>query len=281
MKITISKFAGFCNGVEIAYQTVVNFVKQNNNNNIYILGDLCHNQEIVKKIKSLGIKKINSINSIQKGTIIITAHGIPKDIILKAKNKKLKIIDTTCIKVKRLQQIVYKFYKQGKKIIIFGDKNHKEIKGVNSWCNYQSTIISSVKDLKNIDFSKFENALLVSQTTQNQKNFTEVAAILRKKIKKIKIFNTICQTTRERQEDIKNLAKKNDAIIVIGDKQSANSTRLFQIAKQKNKNSFFISNVKKINLEKFSKFKIIGVSAGASAPEWLIDEICNKLNTIS
>ncbi|MEA2065264.1 MAG: 4-hydroxy-3-methylbut-2-enyl diphosphate reductase [Patescibacteria group bacterium] len=280
MKITISKFAGFCQGVEKAYQTVVDYVGKYDED-IYILGDLCHNQEIVKKIKSLGIKKISSINNIQKGTVIITAHGIEKKIIFKAKNKKLNIIDTTCPKVNRLQQIVHKFYKQGKKIIIFGDKNHKEIKGVNSWCDYQAVIISKIKDLQNIDFSKFKNALFVSQTTQNQKNFMEIADILLKKIKKLKIFNTICQTTKDRQEDIKNLAKKNDAIIVVGDKKSANSTRLFQIAKQKNKNSFFINNVKKLNLKKFSKFKTVGVSAGASAPQWLIDKICDKLKLIS
>lgn len=281
MKITISKFAGFCQGVEMAYQTVIDYARQNNNDdNIYILGDLCHNQEVVKKIKSLGIKKISSIKDIQKGTIIITAHGIDREIMLKAENKKLKNIDTTCSKVKRLQQIVYKFYKQGKEIIIFGDKNHKEIKGVNSWCDYHAVVISKVEDLKNIDFAKFKNALLVSQTTQNQKNFMEVAAILRKRIKNLKIFNTICQTTRERQEDIKNLSEKNDAIIVIGDKQSANSTRLFQIAKQKNKNSFFISSAEKLNLKEFAKFKTIGVSAGASAPKWLISKIYDKLNSM-
>ena len=280
MKITISKFAGFCQGVEMAYQTVINHAKQNNGD-IYILGDLCHNHEIVKKIKSLGIKKINSINNIQKGTIIITAHGIAKEIVFKAKSKKLKIIDTTCPKVKRLQQIIFKFYKQGKKIIIFGDESHKEIKGANSWCDYQALIVSKIKDLRNIDFSKFENALFVSQTTQNQKNFMEAAVILQKKIKKMKIFNTICQTTKDRQEDIKNLAKENDAIIVIGDTHSANSTRLFQISKQKNKNSFFINSAKKLNLKKFSKFNTVGVSAGASAPQWLISEIYDKLKTVS
>ncbi|MCK5460253.1 4-hydroxy-3-methylbut-2-enyl diphosphate reductase [Candidatus Parcubacteria bacterium] len=278
MKIIISKFAGFCHGVEMAYQTVIDCAKQNNGD-IYILGDLCHNHEIVKKIESLGIKRIDSINDIQKGTIIITAHGITREIMLKAKSKKLKIIDTTCPKVKKLQQIVHKFYKQGKQIIIFGDKNHKEIKGVNSWCDYQAVIISKIKDLQNIDFAKFRNALFVSQTTQNQKNFMEAAAILRKKIKSLKIFNTICQTTKNRQEDIKNLTEKNDAIIVIGDKHSANSMRLFQISKQKNKNSFFINSAKKLDLKKFAKFNTVGVSAGASAPKWLINKICDKLKT--
>ncbi|MEA2088867.1 MAG: 4-hydroxy-3-methylbut-2-enyl diphosphate reductase [Patescibacteria group bacterium] len=279
MKITISKFAGFCQGAKRAYDISINSAKKNNKN-LYILGDLLHNKHVSDKIKSLGIKKIESTNKIKKGSIIISAHGVSKSIIQEAEKKALNIINTTCPKVIKVQQIVKKYYLDNIFIFIFGDKNHKEVRGINGWCDNNATIISDIKEIKNIDFSKIKNAVIVSQTTQELKKFLQIVKFLRKKIKNLKIFNTICDATKNRQEEAKKISAENDAIIVIGGKKSANSKKLFKIAKENNKNVFFVNSASEINLKNFSDFKKIGITAGASTPDCIIKNVCKKLKTL-
>lgn len=279
MKITISKYAGFCEGAKRAYDISINSAKKNNKN-LYILGDLLHNKHVSDKIKSLGIKKVESIDKIKKGSIIISAHGVSKNIIRQAEKKALNVINTTCPKVIKVQQLVKKYYKDNIPIFIFGDKNHKEVKGINGWCDNQAIVIADIKEIKNIDLLKIKTAVIVSQTTQELKKFSQTAEFLRKKIKNLKIFNTICDTTKNRQEEVKKISSENDAVVVIGGKKSANSKKLFQIAKKNNKNVFFVNNACEINLKKFSDFKKIGITAGASTPENIIQEIYLKLKTL-
>lgn len=279
MKITISKYAGFCEGAKRAYDISINSAKKNNKN-LYILGDLLHNKHVSDKIKSLGIKKVESIDKIKKGSIIISAHGVSKNIIQQAGKKALNVINTTCPKVIKVQQIVKKYYKNNIPIFIFGDKNHKEVKGINGWCDNKAIIIYNIKDIKNIDFSKIKTAVIVSQTTQELKKFLQTAKFLRKKIKNLKIFNTVCDATKNRQEEIKKISAENNAIVVIGGEKSANSKKLYKIAKEKNKNVFFVNNASEINLKKFSDFQKIGITAGASTPENIIQEIYLKLKTL-
>lgn len=308
MDITISKYAGFCEGAKRAYDITIK-VAEKNNKNLYILGDLLHNKHISDEIKSLGIKKVESIKEIKKGSLIISAHGISKSIIQQAEKKALNIINTTCPKVIRIQQIVKKYHQDKATIFIFGDKNHKEVKGINGWCDNKAIIISNVKDVKNIDPALFphniksdeknnlsvyphrkdlkhserywmKEAVIVSQTTQKSKNFLQIAKLLQKKIKNLKIFNTICETTKNRQKEIEKISNKNDAVVVIGGKKSANSRRLYEIAKKNNKNVFFVNNTYEIDLKKFSNFKKIGITAGASTPDWLIKNIYKKLKAL-
>lgn len=275
MKITVSKFAGFCSGAKRAYEMTIENAKTNKN--LHILGDLLHNQDIIKKIKSLGIKKIGSVEDVTNGFLIVTAHGDRKEIFDKAKNKGLNIINTTCPKVIKIQQLVKKFYNDGRPIIIFGDKNHKEVQGINGWCDNKALIISNEKDLDRVDFKKLSGAILVSQTTQKSAVFKRITKIIQDKIQNIRIFDTICDATKNRQDEIKKIAKNNDAVIVVGGKKSANSKKLFEIAQSINPKSFFIENAEELKLNNFSGLKSVGITAGASTPDWAIKEVYNKL----
>lgn len=278
MKITVSQFAGFCEGAKRAYEITLASAKENTN--ISILGNLLHNNDIIEKIKSAGIKKIDSIDDINSGSIIITAHGDKKSVIDKAQEKGLNIINTTCPKVIKVQMLVKKFYQDGRPIIIYGDKNHKEVIGINGWCDDTGIIIFTRDDLKDLDFDKLDNAVIVSQTTQPQKNFQKITLMLKEKIKNLQIFDTICNTTKNRQDEVQQLAMDNNAIIIIGSKESANSQKLFEIASNINSNTFFIENADGINQSDLIKFNNIGITAGASTPHWVIEDVIIKIKKI-
>ncbi len=275
MKITISKFAGFCPGAKRAYDITTDSAKDNKD--LHILGDLLHNNDIIKKINSLGVKKVSSVEEVGGGKLIITAHGDKKIVFNEAKRKNIEIINTTCPKVIRIQQIVKKFHKDGLPIIIFGDEKHKEVGAINGWCNDKAIIISNKDEIKNLDFEKLEEAIIVSQTTQRSGVFKEITNELEEKIKNLKIFDTICDATKNRQNEVKKLASVNDAIIIIGGKNSANSKKLFEIADKLNDNTFFVENAKELDLKNIKKIESMGISAGASTPDWVIDEIYSQL----
>ena len=275
MKITISKFAGFSPGAKRAYDITINNAKEKKN--LHILGDLLHNNDIINKVKSIGIRKIDSVKEAKEGYLIITAHGDKRKIFEEAKKKNLEIINTTCPKVIKIQQIVKKFHKDGRPIIIFGDKNHKEVRAINGWCNDKAIIVSSKESLEELDPKKLENAVIVSQTTQRLSVFEKISKELQNKIKNVKIFDTICDATKNRQDEVKKIAKENDGIIVIGGKNSANSKKLFEIANRLNPKTFFVENVKELNFKNFKNLNTVGITAGASTPDWAIQEIYLEL----
>ncbi len=275
MKITVSQFAGFCFGAQRAYKIALEETPKSQN--LYIKGDLLHNNEVIQKTRKAGIKKIKDVSQIKKGTLIITAHGDGKKVFDSAFKKGIKIINTTCPKVIRVQKLAEKFYKEGRSLIIIGDKNHKEVKGINGWCENKAIIISSDSDLEKLNPRHLKNPVVLGQTTQNLDNFLKMAQKLKKKIKSVKIFNTVCKTTKNRQEEAKELARNHEAVIVIGGKNSSNSRRLFEIASQINPKTFFVENEKEINWKEIKKLKSIGITAGASTPQWIIKKIYQKL----
>ena len=278
MKITMSKFAGFCPGAKRAYDITINSSKENKN--LHILGDLLHNNDIINKISSLGIKKVTTVKEAKNGSLIITAHGDKKNIFDEAKKTNIKIINTTCPKVIKIQQLVKKFHGDGKPIIIFGDKNHKEVRAINGWCDDKAIIIFDKESFKNLDFKKLDGAVIVSQTTQRLSIFKKISTELQEKIKNVRIFDTICDATKNRQDEVKKLAKENNAIIIIGGKNSANSKKLFEIAEKINIKSFFIENADQIDLKNLKNIKSVAITAGASTPDWVIERIYSKLKTI-
>jgi (E)-4-hydroxy-3-methyl-but-2-enyl pyrophosphate reductase len=275
MKITISKFAGFCPGAKRAYDFTIDSAK--NNKNLHILGDLLHNNDIINKINSIGVKKVDSVKEVKNGKLIITAHGDKKIIFDQAKEKNIEIINTTCPKVIKIQQIVKKFHKDGLPIIIFGDKNHKEVRAINGWCDDKAIIINNQEDLDKLNSKKLENAIIVSQTTQRSSIFEKISTELSEKIKNVRVFDTICDATKNRQDEVKKIAKKNDGVIVIGGKNSANSKKLFEISSNLNPKTFFIENIKELNHKALEGLKSIGITAGASTPDWVIQEIYLEL----
>jgi (E)-4-hydroxy-3-methyl-but-2-enyl pyrophosphate reductase len=279
IKITLAKHSGFCFGVKRAYDLTC--VNSKNCTDIYILGKLVHNNDVCADLKKRGIKEANSIDDLKEGTIIFTAHGVGPELYLKANEKGLKIIDTTCPKVMKAQRLAKNFAEKKCAVFIFGDKNHKEVKSINEWSGIKATIIVSLIDLKKIKLDKSKKYCLVSQTTQNVEEFKKIIAFLRSNLKNFVYFNTICPSTDDRQKEVRKLAKSNEVVIVIGGKDSANSRMLYDIARSINKKSYFVENAKQLKKKWFDGIKKIAVSAGASTPEWVIEEVISRIRKIT
>ncbi len=274
MKLCLAKQSGFCFGVKRAIKIAKE--EAGKYNNVYIKGDLVHNEKVSKDIENMGIKKVSSLKEVPaSSTIIIKAHGEGRSTYDELKNKKLKVIDATCPMVKDIHRRAAEMEKDGYQVIIVGDRNHEETKGILGNID-KGLVIESFSEVK-----KFKNLLakkigVVCQSTQNQKNISSILYELSKYVEELKFLNTICRPTRLRQKEIEALAQKRAAILVVGSKKSANTKRLFEVAKAKNKNTFWITSAK-ISKRNFSKFKSIGIIGGASTPVEIIAKLKEKL----
>lgn len=278
MEVILSKNAGFCYGVKRAVDMAIS-VQEKYKKEIYTLGPLIHNNDVVSYLKTLNISaiEIEDIKNLKKDDIvIIRSHGIPLEIFNKLKEKEVIIIDATCTYVSNIQQKVKKYYDSGYSILIVGDKNHPEVIGINGWCN-NSAIITN--DSNDIDYLP-RKICVVSQTTEKQSRWENVLEKVVKFSKEIVAFNTICSATEVRQKAAYDLSKNVEYMIVIGGKNSSNTTKLFEICKKNCKNTIHIENCKELPSELLNNkdIKKIGITAGASTPDWIINEALNKLS---
>ncbi|QUH26995.1 4-hydroxy-3-methylbut-2-enyl diphosphate reductase [Serpentinicella alkaliphila] len=280
MKVILAEHSGFCFGVEKAINTV--FSKMNEENidkRLYTLGPLIHNTHVVNELEKKGIKAVDDLDDISNGIIIIRSHGVPEEVYEKAKLKGLEIVDTTCPYVKRIQNIVKDYYLIGYTIIIVGSPDHPEVIGINGWCNNEAIIINSIDQTKNISF--IDKICLVSQTTMPIELFCEISKDLENKTNDIKKFDTICTATKRRQDSTRNLAKEVDAMVVIGDNHSSNTKKLLEICHSINPDAaFLIQSKDELPIDQLKKYNVIGVTAGASAPSWIIKDIVEILKEI-
>lgn len=290
MKITLSRYAGFCDGVERAYEIITKLAKNPKTKKpIYVLGSLVHNDDVVKKIEALGVKKLRVEENLEKtlqsakkkiGTIVVTAHGMGPKIYELAKKKGITLVDTTCPRVIKAQCLAKLFFDKLYQIVIIGDRGHKETKGINEWANNGGVFLETKKDLKSLKLDPEKKIAVLSQTTQDEDFVAEMSGAIKKKYPQTEIMETVCMATHDRQNEVKNLAQKNEVMIVIGSPDSANSTRLWQIARKINKKSYFIERADELKNEWFSACGKIGVAAGASTPRWVIREVIKTLEKI-
>ncbi|MBU2025694.1 MAG: 4-hydroxy-3-methylbut-2-enyl diphosphate reductase [Patescibacteria group bacterium] len=281
MKIILSRPAGFCAGVQRAYDLIKNNYARTQKP-VYILGRLVHNTHIIRRLKKWGIKTISNPYGIKKGTVIIPSHGFDPKITALLKSKKIKIINTTCPKVSQVMAKARLLKKQSKTILIFGDKSHPEVKAINQAVNNQGLVFSNIKELQtflNTKIAKNQRLSLISQTTQNIDHLKRIKEILSAKTPGVQVFNTICPATHIRQNQAKKLAKKADVMLVIGSPISANSNRLFQICKKNNSRAFFVDKAAQIKKQWFNAKDVVGISTGASTPQNIIKQIIKKLKT--
>lgn len=282
MQVTVSKFAGFCDGVRRAYEIASRLDMARAKKPVMILGSLVHNEEVNRRITEKGIVRIDRepfFNSKKGeiGTLIITAHGDGPDVFAVAEKKGIEIIDATCPKVVKVQRLAKVYFERGYKLVIIGDKNHKEVRGIGEWGGSGAYIISDEADLAKIDFSKKDKIAVVSQTTQSEDFFLKAGQFIVKKYPQAEVISTVCLTTHQRQDEITKLAGENDLVIVIGSKESANSNRLFEIARSINPKSYFVGKAEEIKKNWFSKTDRIAVTAGASTPAWIIDDVLKRI----
>lgn len=287
MKVAISKYAGFCGGVKRAYDMIAQAVNDESvKKPIVVLGALVHNDDVVKRIEKMGVKKIQFDGDFEKvrdqlheeiGTLVITAHGAGPEIFEIASEKKFDVVDTTCPKVVKVQRLAQVFSKKGFKIVIIGENKHKEVQGIFKWANKDVVVIEGVDEARNLDLNNQEKVLIVSQTTQSREKVREAVEVILKKNPSAQLFDTICDATKNRQEHVVEIAKNNDIVFVIGSPESSNSNRLFEIAKENNSKTYFIERVGDIKDEWIEGASTAGVAAGASSPDWVIDDVVKYL----
>lgn len=279
MKIIIAKEIGFCFGVKRAIKIVESNIKKMDLP-VRMYGGLIHNEEIVKRICKLGIEIIDDLSKAKNGTLILTAHGISPIVKNKLKKrKKLKIIDTICPMVFAVHSTAKKLNKEGRRILIFGDPHHQEVIGIKGASGVGAIAISSKEDLLKFKFNKRKKYGIVVQTTQDLEKLEEIEKLIKNIGVDIKIINTICCSTRNRQREIKKIAKKTDIVLIVGSKKSANTIRLQRVASSINKNCYLIQNDKGIKKEWFKGKKSVSIGAGASTPELTVNKVIEKIKS--
>ncbi|WP_434796228.1 4-hydroxy-3-methylbut-2-enyl diphosphate reductase [Terrisporobacter vanillatitrophus] len=280
MEVRIAENAGFCFGVKRAMNMAWDELENKTSDNVYSLGPLIHNKQAVDRYKEKGLMEMDSLDKIPNDCkLIIRSHGVGEKIYTESKSKNMDIVDTTCPFVKKIHDIVKEFSNKGYIIIIVGNATHPEIIGINGWCDNEAIIINSEEEVDNISFNSGHKYCVVSQTTANLESFDKIVSKLESKIKDLTVKNTICFATKERQLSANDLAKEVDCMIVIGGKHSSNTQKLVNICKDIVP-TFSIETKEELEKSKLEKFKVAGVTAGASTPDWIIDEVIEYLKKI-
>ena len=280
MEVRIADNAGFCFGVKRAMKIAWDEIENKSENNLYSLGPLIHNKQAVDRYKEKGLVEMDNLESIpSESKLIIRSHGVAEKVYTESKAKNMEIVDTTCPFVKKIHDIVKDFSDRGYKIIIVGNPNHPEIIGINGWCNNEAIVINKLEEIDDITFDPTQIYCVVSQTTANLESFDKIVDKLKTKINNLTVKNTICFATKERQISAIDLAREVDCMVVIGGKHSSNTQKLVNICKDLVP-TFSVETKEELEKEKFAGFKVAGVTAGASTPDWIIEEVINYLKEI-
>lgn len=272
MKINVAKHCGFCSGVKHAIELAESSLAQYGK--IAVLGDLVHNKDVMNDLRSKGLVYIRSLGEINGMPLLLRAHGTDKDIIKESADRGIIIIDATCPLVLDIHRHAKELESENRQVIIIGDKDHDEVLGIKSYL-INACVINSLEDLENCAIK--QRTGVVIQSTQFIKSAQEIISVLLTKSGDCRIINTICQPTRRNQKEIQELASENDAVVVIGDPGSANSKRLAEVARSLNDKVLMISTPEELDMGFLHNCNSVGVSAGASTPDHLIQSVLNKL----
>ena len=276
MKVELAKSAGFCFGVEKAVNTVYEEAKKGNDI-VYTLGPIIHNEEVVKDMKKRGVEavRIEDLASLPKGTVIIRSHGVSREIFNFVKRSGHRVVDATCPFVKKIHAIVSVQSGKGKTVVIIGNPEHPEVMGIRGWGDENTYAVENIEQFINLGLKKDEEIIIVAQTTFNHKKFQEIIDKISILGYDVRCFNTICNATQERQAEAKKIASNVDAMIVIGDKKSSNTGKLVEICQEECKNTVFIQTLEDLNYDALLSVDSVGITAGASTPKHIIEEVQN------
>lgn len=276
MRVELAKSAGFCFGVEKAVNTVYEEAKKGNDI-VYTLGPIIHNEEVVKDMKKRGVEavKIEDLASLPKGTVIIRSHGVSREIFNFVKRSGHRVVDATCPFVKKIHAIVSVQSGKGKTVVIIGNPEHPEVMGIRGWGDENTYAVENIEQFINLGLKKDEEIIIVAQTTFNHKKFQEIIDKISILGYDVRCFNTICNATQERQAEAKKIASNVDAMIVIGDKKSSNTGKLVEICQEECKNTVFIQTLEDLDYGALLSVDSVGITAGASTPKHIIEEVQN------
>lgn len=278
MEIILAEEYGFCFGVERAVEMVEKALSEGET--VRTFGPLIHNQQEIKRLESKGVKAINELNEVQEGeTVVIRAHGVTPQIEAELKSKASRVIDATCPFVTRVQRLAARAAAQDRHVVVVGNPEHPEMIGVKGYAPNHAFIVRDASEVPSLP--KLKKPLVVSQTTIKAQTFFETAeAIKTKTDDEVEVINTICSATRDRQDAARELAEKVEIVYIIGGKHSSNSQKLLAVCKEKCEKTFLIETEEEINPEDLRGVRRVGVTAGASTPNWLIEKVIQRLKEI-
>ena len=278
MEIILAESAGFCFGVQRAVDTV--YAEIEKGGKIYTLGPIIHNNEVVSDLENKGVTVIDDpekIRDLHSGTVIIRSHGISREISEKLASSQLKIVDATCPFVKKIHSIVETDSALGRQIIVIGSRNHPEVSGIIGWCSADNPaiVIENEEEASSFHLDDEREITVVSQTTFRLAKFKELVEILRNKGYNINVVNTICSATDRRQEEARRIAGSVDMMIVIGDSKSSNTQKLYEICSRQCKHTLYVQTKDNLETDQFRSLRRVGITAGASTPKNIIEEVQN------
>ena len=276
MKVELAKTAGFCFGVKRAVDTVYEQVKLHPEEPIYTYGPIIHNEEVVRDLEERGVKVLETAEELRQltdGVVVIRSHGVGKDIYDILEKNGIEIIDATCPFVKKIHRIVSEQNENGRRVIIVGNGKHPEVEGIKGWGNDDTLVIETAEEFEKLQISDGEKLCIVAQTTFNYNKFQDLVEKISKTRYDILVLNTICNATQERQVEARQIASQVDVMIVIGGRNSSNTQKLYEICRRECKETYYIQTLKDFKPEKAGSVRSVGITAGASTPNQIIEEV--------
>ncbi len=275
MEVKLAKTAGFCMGVRRAVDMVLDVALHRGKEKVYTYGPIIHNPQTVELLKKRGVQPLDTVDEINEGIVVIRAHGISPSEKEALERKNIKICDATCPRVARVQSIIRKHVSSGYNIVIVGDWEHPEVRGLMGYAGDHGTVVRNKETVDRLPL--YEKVCVVAQTTQNQEEYQDIASAIRGKYPIVEVFNTICHSTGKRQTEIRELAAEMDGMVIVGGKNSANTQRLAEISRKQETPTYHIETVDELTSIDLSRHDKVGVSAGASTPNWIIDGVVDYL----
>ena len=273
MEITVAKTAGFCFGVKRAvekvYDQIATWKKQ-----IYTYGPIIHNEEVVRDLEEKGVQVINSkeeLEALKEGVVVIRSHGVGREIYELLERQGLELVDATCPFVKKIHKIVREQCEAGRRVIIVGNEHHPEVEGIKGWGNEYTLAVESLEEFENLALRPDEKLCIVAQTTFNYNK--DLVEKISKTYYDILVLNTICNATQERQVEARQIASQVDVMIVIGGKNSSNTQKLYEICRRECKHTYYIQTLEDFKPEITGTVRSVGITAGASTPNQIIEEV--------
>jgi len=264
-------------GVHRAVEIALDVVKKHDSP-IYTFGPLIHNPQVLETLKDKGVRVLSDPSKAEPGSVVIRAHGVPPETKQQLVDAGLTVIDATCPRVIKVQNIIAKYAEQGYAVVIVGDRDHPEVVGLLGFAKGNGHVIKKPEDVEGLP--EFEKVIVVAQTTQDNRLFETVSHAMAERFPDCKQFNTICDSTHKRQTEIREIARNVDAVVVVGGRDSGNTQRLVQIAEQEGVQAFHIENASEIDYEGMEALQTVGITAGASTPNWVIKRVYRTLESL-
>ncbi|MCI8606381.1 MAG: 4-hydroxy-3-methylbut-2-enyl diphosphate reductase [Hungatella sp.] len=282
MEVVVAKTAGFCFGVERAVRKVYEQI-ETGRPPIFTLGPIIHNEEVVRDLEGRGVRVLpdeESLKDLKEGTVIIRSHGVGRAVYDRIKARGLSVVDATCPFVKKIHRVVQEQNGLGRRVIIIGDKDHPEVQGIRGWGDEKTLVVKDEAEMADLPDLTGEKLCIVSQTTFNYNKFQDLVEKFSEKGYDIFVLNTICNATQERQVEAGRIASQVDAMIVVGGKSSSNTRKLYEICRKECKNTYYIQTVGDFDPESVSSVRSVGITAGASTPKNIIEEVHTNVRGI-